>query len=118
MCFENFEEQLRAPDDGRDDTASNDPTNAALGTSNGDAAFDELLWVTAAANMNSDVKPAGFDCYSDVGTAPRHPFPAARVAGIAAGAGFNDPDADFIGAIEDISDNWMTGLWVDWSIGD
>ena len=118
LFFENFRNNYAHPTTGAVTPASNDPTNGALGTNNGDAAFDEFAWITATANMNSDVKPAGFDCYSDVGTAPRHPFPAARVAGIAAGAGFNDPDADFVGAIENVSDNWMTGLWIDWSLGD
>ena len=98
--------------------ATTDPTNAAVGTSNGDGAFNELAWITARAAANSDVKPAGFNCQSAPGTAPTQPFGNARVAGVEAGTGFAEPTADYIGAIEDSSDNWMTGVWVDWSLGD
>jgi hypothetical protein len=118
LFFENFRNNFAHPTTGAVAPASNDPTNAAVGTSNGDGAFDELLWITATAAANSDVKPAGFNCYSAPNTAPTHPFGNARVAGAAAGTGFADPAADYIGAFEDPSDNWMTGVWVDWSTGD
>ncbi len=79
-----------------------------------DLSFDEIAFVNDAANANGTTKPAGFNCYAN----PPHPFPNAAVAGIAAGAGFKTPAADYVGAFEDAGDNWMTGLWVDWSSGD
>jgi hypothetical protein len=96
-------------------------------TSDNDGAFDELAWITDAANANGNgnadwsepasqgTAPEGFSCFGD-GDIP-HPFPPAKIEGAAAGEGFADPDADFVGAFEDVNDNWMSGLWVDWSTG-
>lgn len=78
-----------------------------------DNAFDELAFINDATYSNATTKPAGFDCYSETPS----PFPTTAVTGAAPGAGFPDPDADYVGAFEDADDNWMTGLWVDWSSG-
>jgi hypothetical protein len=85
---------------------------AETGAAN-DLSFDELAFFALAGSANAETKPAGFNCYSN----PPHPFPNTSVAGIAAGAGFKTPAADYIGAFEDADDNWMTGMWVDWSSG-
>jgi hypothetical protein len=86
---------------------------AETGAAN-DLSFDEIVFFNLASNFNGTTKPAGFNCYSN----PPRPFPTAAVAGIAAGDGFKTPAADYVGAFEDADDNWMTGLWVDWSSGD
>jgi hypothetical protein len=78
-----------------------------------DSMFDELAFINDAAYANGTTKPDGFDCYAD----PPAPFPTTAVSGAAAGDGFQNPDADYIGAFEDADDNWITGLWVDWSSG-
>jgi hypothetical protein len=95
----------------------NNPTFATEATSN-DGTFDELAFINEAARANGTTKPAGFDCLSDPGTAPTHPFPNARVAGGMPGTGFATPGADYVGAFENPSDDWMSGLWVDWTLGD
>jgi hypothetical protein len=78
-----------------------------------DAMFDELAFINDAAYANGTTKPDGFDCYAD----PPAPFPTTAVPGAAPGAGFQNPDTDYVGAFEDADDNWMTGLWIDWSSG-
>jgi hypothetical protein len=83
-----------------------------------DAGFDELAFINEPGRLNGITKPAGFECMSDPGTPPAHPFGNASVAGGMPGAGFEDPTADYIGAFDGPNDNWMTGLWVDWTLGD
>jgi hypothetical protein len=117
LFFENFRNNYAHPTTGATTPATNDPTNGAPGNNAGDDAFDELAWITTTSSANSDSKPAGFDCFSAVGEAPNHPYPNTRVAGTPAGAGFADPNADYVGAFENVNDDWMTGLWVDWSTG-
>jgi hypothetical protein len=96
---------------------TNNPTFTTEGTDN-DMGFDELVFINNATRANGVDKPAGFNCLSDPGTPPTHPFGNARVAGAAAGTGFVDEAADYVGAFEDPDDNWMTGIWVDWALGD
>ena len=95
----------------------NNPTFTTEASDN-DMGFDELAFINDAARSNGTTKPAGFDCLSDPGTAPAHPAPNARVAGGMPGTGFATPGANYVGAFEDEGDNWMTGLWVDWTLGD
>jgi hypothetical protein len=60
-----------------------------------------------AGNVDADNAPRGFDCYSNP------PTPADEdIEGVDPGAGFDK--AEFKGAVS-VTDNWMTGAWVDWS---
>jgi hypothetical protein len=77
-----------------------------------DNAFDELSWISTAANENDTTAPPGFDCYAD----PPEPFPNSAVAGGVPAAPF-DITAEYVGAFSDATDNWMTGAWVDFSSG-
>jgi hypothetical protein len=52
--------------------------------------------------------PAGFNCYSN----PPAPIPDENIEGVAPGSGF--VKAEYKGAFA-AGENWMTGLWVDWS---
>lgn len=59
-------------------------------------------------------RPAGLcDCYAN----PPLPFPTEEVPGGTPGDGYPEPDAAYRGAFKDSKpeNNWMTGLWVDWS---
>jgi hypothetical protein len=95
----------------------NNPTFTTESTDN-DMGFDELAFINNATRANDVTKPAGFNCLSNPGTPPTNPFPSARIAGGMPGSGFSNETSDYVGAFEDSSDNWMTGSWVDWTLGD
>ncbi len=70
-------------------------------------------WFLSMAG-NSVTRPAGLcDCYAN----PPLPFPTTEIPGGAPGEGYPEPDAAYRGAFKDSKpeNNWMTGLWVDWS---
>jgi hypothetical protein len=70
-------------------------------------------WFLSMEGNNRD-RPAGLcDCYAN----PPLPFPTEEVPGGTPGDGYPEPDAAYRGAFKDSKpeNNWMSGLWVDWS---
>ena len=80
------------------------------GETDNDNGFDENAWIKDASRMNSETDPAIGDCAA----ATPAPQPSAMIAGGTPGGGL-DASATYIGAFKDGSDNWMSGLWVDWA---
>ena len=95
VFFDNFVDNI-APDETGDD--------------DNDSGFDEVAWITDSARDNSESDP-GFSC--GPGGTPE-PYPSSAIDGVTPGSGL-DTSADYAGAFEDANDDWMTGLWVDWS---
>ena len=90
-----------------DDTA---PTSETSGSLKGDYGFVEDTYLNDAANkdvLGGDA-PAGFDCYSEVPSAP-----SAAVAGGTPAAPFKNT-AKFIGAGDFNGDGWNAGSWIEW----
>jgi hypothetical protein len=81
---------------------------------NDDALFDEVAWITTAANMNSLVDPgvAGCDDMMTLDLAPSSPPPGIGVSPPM--DGFFD-DAPYPGAFADAADDWAAGAWVSWA---
>ncbi len=73
-----------------------------------DVSYDEAALVSGGTGNTVGSLPAGFNCYAD----PPEP-PTAAEAGEAPVSGF-DTDANFVGAVKDADNNWMTGAWVNW----
>lgn len=101
--------QLKA--NGQSATDDNtDPAMEADKALKGDYNFIEDTYLNDAANKNTlgGDAPAGFDCYSEVPSAP-----TAAVAGGTPGTGF-DKTAKFIGAGDFAGDGWNSGSWIEW----
>ena len=101
--------QLKA--DGQ--SATDDDSDPATGTDKalkGDYGFIENTYLNDAANKDTlgGDAPAGFDCYSEVPSAP-----TAKIAGATPGTGF-DKTAKFIGAGDFAGDGWASGSWIEW----
>jgi hypothetical protein len=101
--------QLKA--DGQSATDDNSsPADAGDKNLKGDDGFIEDDYLTDAANANTvggDV-PEGFDCYSEVPSAP-----TSAVDGGTPGSGF-DKSAKFVGAGDFSSAGWASGSWIEW----
>jgi hypothetical protein len=95
VFFGNFGDNIAPEETGEDDN---------------DSGFDELAWIEDASRENSTDDP-GFDCGP---SGIPEPYPSSPIDGVTPGTGL-DGSATYAGAFEDESDNWMTGLWVDWA---
>ncbi|HKO53391.1 MAG TPA: hypothetical protein VJV79_37035 [Polyangiaceae bacterium] len=91
-----------------DDDSS--PTDGTSGSAKGDYAFIEDTYLGDAANavtLGGDA-PVGFDCYSEVPSAP-----SAAIAGGTPAAPF-DKSAKFVGAGSFDANGWQSGSWISW----
>lgn len=94
-------------------SATDDDSVPATATDNklkGDSGFIEDTYLNDAANANvlGGEAPEGFDCYSEVPSAP-----TTAVEGGTPGDGL-DASAKFVGAGDFAADGWNSGSWIEW----